>query len=674
LDSQATYATSNIKEIHFIGGAGNDLFTNNTAIVSRADGDAGSDTLNGGSGADRLYGESWDGAGSGVCDDLIDGNGGNDYIVTGVGANGASGGDGDDIILGGIGNDRLYGEVGSDWLCAGNGNDTIYGGNNQDFLFGEIGVDYLYGESGMDYLDGGFDNTIDQLTGGLDKDYFTFHSRYAGMFAILQSESMTDVTASQGDFTHTQMHETEVADSRPRMAAYFEGGILNVIGTYVGDTVSVASVSLAWGPYYRVTLNGWSLLYSQASLASGYFAFLGGAGSDTLGNSTALSIWANGGDAHDSLTGGSGENTLWGGAGADSLSGGTGNDTLSGDVGVDTLSGGSGDDFLSGGADADSLTGGNGDDTLWGGAGADSLIGGSGNDSIHGGAQMDLLFGDAGSDALFGEDDRDKLYGGGDYDSLFGGAGADWLDAGSGSEIVDGGFDMDWDFDAYVWSVGGTSANDVDQGGSPTCWLVSSLASAALRGVGLAGRIDYLGNDLYSVGLYNGSALTWLTVNFDGTRLGADANFVTEWESWVILYQRAYLTMKGIPLENPPEGRPEPVLAALTGRGSETHELGGWFDESATSAAQNMQNAILDGKNVVICSEDSVSDPLIRANHCFTVVSVNYNAVMETYTITLRDPHSEDSPDGYTEDDINDGYIVINLSQLGSWFESYVVN
>lgn len=60
------------------------------------------------------------------------------------------------------------------------------------------------------------------------------------------------------------------------------------------------------------------------------------------------------------------------------LSGGEGNDILWGLAGVDSLSGGS--DSLLGGADDDVIRGGGGNDTLNGGTGNDQLVGGTGAD------------------------------------------------------------------------------------------------------------------------------------------------------------------------------------------------------------------------------------------------------------------------------------------------------
>ncbi|HBJ37584.1 MAG TPA: hypothetical protein DDZ51_23075 [Planctomycetaceae bacterium] len=115
-----TVAQSNrISSIFFRGYQGNDTFENKTSLRSEAYGDAGNDTLIGGSNADTFHG-----------------------------------GSGDDVLRGGAGNDHLYGD----------------GDNDQ--LFGGSGVDYLYGGSGNDSLFGGDTSTVDHLFGGSGADRF----------------------------------------------------------------------------------------------------------------------------------------------------------------------------------------------------------------------------------------------------------------------------------------------------------------------------------------------------------------------------------------------------------------------------------------------------------------------------------------------------------------------
>ncbi|MGO1117297.1 calcium-binding protein [Rhodovibrionaceae bacterium A322] len=89
-------------------------------------------------------------------------------------------------------------------------------------------------------------------------------------------------------------------------------------------------------------------------------------------------------------------------AAGDSISGGDGNDSLYGN---------DGDDTVAGGADNDQLFGQDGADLLQGNTGLDKLWGGADGDVLQGGAENDSLYGEAGDDSLQGGGDADLLYG-----------------------------------------------------------------------------------------------------------------------------------------------------------------------------------------------------------------------------------------------------------------------
>ena len=78
-----------------------------------------------------------------------------------------------DLLVGGAGNDTLQGLGSHDTLLGGTGRDSIQGGSGQDTLLGgadsdtlrgESGRDSLLGEGGSDLLDGG--SLIDRVAGG----------------------------------------------------------------------------------------------------------------------------------------------------------------------------------------------------------------------------------------------------------------------------------------------------------------------------------------------------------------------------------------------------------------------------------------------------------------------------------------------------------------------------
>lgn len=87
----------------------------------------GSDVIDGGNGADVIFGD--------------DGRNATDKVqakLTG----------GDDIITGGAGNDFIDGDAGSDKIDGGSGMDIVYGGRGNDTLDGGIGNDFIFGDDG----------------------------------------------------------------------------------------------------------------------------------------------------------------------------------------------------------------------------------------------------------------------------------------------------------------------------------------------------------------------------------------------------------------------------------------------------------------------------------------------------------------------------------------------
>ncbi|NBW87023.1 MAG: calcium-binding protein, partial [Planctomycetia bacterium] len=146
---------SGVRYLAFSGLAGNDSFTNNTGVPSKAEGGAGNDTLRGGSANDLFVG--------GDGRDTLLGNGGDDALSGGGGDDSLDGGEGDDVEAGDDGNDTVLGGGGNDELHGGNGNDSVTGNAGNDVLFGEDGDDRLDGSDGRDRINGGAgkDNDLD---------------------------------------------------------------------------------------------------------------------------------------------------------------------------------------------------------------------------------------------------------------------------------------------------------------------------------------------------------------------------------------------------------------------------------------------------------------------------------------------------------------------------------
>lgn len=131
----------------------------------------GADTLNGGDGADILFGDlvSFNGIASegyqamqsfvaqqnGVDVSTVTTSNVHQYITEHYNAFDVSGShDGNDTLLGGAGNDIIFGQGGNDNLDGGNGNDILLGGTGDDTLLGGAGNDILFGGKGIDILSG----------------------------------------------------------------------------------------------------------------------------------------------------------------------------------------------------------------------------------------------------------------------------------------------------------------------------------------------------------------------------------------------------------------------------------------------------------------------------------------------------------------------------------------
>jgi Ca2+-binding RTX toxin-like protein len=200
----------------------------------------------------------------------------------------------------------------------------------------------------------------------------------------------------------------------------------------------------------------------------------GGTGvDDEITAPIALPVFASPGVGSDTVTTGSGADTISGSFGADTISAGGGADTIFGHQDADTIDAGAGNDTINGGAAADSMAGGAGSDlvdyagstavTVTIDAGAndgaagelddvrtdvEQVRGSSGDDTITGSnlttvpntligsSGDDILIGLAGHDDLRGDKGSDTLQGGANDDRLDGGADADDMDGGAGTDLV----------------------------------------------------------------------------------------------------------------------------------------------------------------------------------------------------------------------------------------------
>ena len=194
-----------------------------------------------------------------------------------------------------------------------------------------------------------------------------------------------------------------------------------------GDMVLAAD---AWSVYYDTTL-GFAL-----TGGSGDDMIFGTQDNDTLtGNAGNDFILAGNGD--DGINGGAGSDVLYGGAGADTFTVTTtandGADTLVGRSGSDTIAVTAGSTIVFtatdgniseietitlGAAASVTLTGQTEAFTITASTGNETVVGGSGADTITGGAGADSLTGGAGADRIVADDDDVLIDGGADTDTM----------------------------------------------------------------------------------------------------------------------------------------------------------------------------------------------------------------------------------------------------------------
>ena len=220
--------------------------------------------------------------------------------------------------------------------------DLIVGNNNNNFLTGTAWSDIIRGENGNDTLAGGAGD--DLLVGGDGNDN-------------LSGDAGQDVL--QGDAGDDSLNGGVGADS-------LAGGVGS--DTYTVDNAGdiVIEGLNAGTDIVRTTLANYILTDNVEQLV-----YTGSANFTGTGNAIA-----------NIITGGNGNDTLFGMGGNDQLLGGLGNDTLDGGDGVDNLQGGTGNDIMAGGVGADVLSGGIGTDILNGQAGNDTMEGGTGTDTF----------------------------------------------------------------------------------------------------------------------------------------------------------------------------------------------------------------------------------------------------------------------------------------------------
>lgn len=267
---------------------------------------------------------------------------GNDSVLGGNGVNRLFGEQGNDTLGGGGGDDLLAGGTGNDIVNGGNGRDLLFGGDGLDMLNGGDGDDNVFGSTGADVLRGGAGR--DTLTGGQGDDVYYIGNEGPGRDIDIIVEAGTrdggidTVIVASDSYTMVDGVENVIAlpteITRTRAAQVLEV-LLTPFAALVFPSFFYTTEFLESLDGVDITGNALNNRIDGDSL-SGRQSLLGEGGNDVI----------NGLGGIDEIFGGRGNDNLAGGAGNDTPTGGIGRDTLSGGSGNNVMFGGSGDDMF----------------------------------------------------------------------------------------------------------------------------------------------------------------------------------------------------------------------------------------------------------------------------------------------------------------------------------------
>ena len=485
-----------------VGGAGNDTLLGDYLALDDQDGinTPGNDTLTGGAGDDTLDG----GAGS---DLAVFSGARSNYSVTQLSAGvvrltdlrGGSPDGVDDVSNvesfqfsdGTFSQGQLLGATsGNDSLVGTSGNDVLDGLAGADTLAGLAGDDTLSGGTGDDVLDGGGHtlNGYNVLNGDAGADTADYSTQTGKVYADL-AQSVGYIDAGSGFVFSDSLNSIENLTGGSGDDVLFGDMGANVIRAGAGDDQLFGGA-------------GDDLLIGGTHGAGNFDQLNGGAGFDTGDFSDKSAkiyadlrfnvAFADPGTGYvvdallnsiENLTGGSGNDILFGEAGVNVLNGGAGDDLIFAQDGDDTVIGGG---HTPGGYDV--LFGENGTDTAsflgetggvfallnaGPGLGAayvdngsgyvfnellfdfENLMGGSGNDVFYGNQFNNVLNGAAGNDVILGQGGDDTIIGGLGDDSLYGEGGNDSFVMDAGLDIATGGIGAD----SFSWALANQGAD-----------------------------------------------------------------------------------------------------------------------------------------------------------------------------------------------------------------------
>jgi len=388
--------------------------------------------------------------------DRIFGQDGNDRITASAGGNSLYGGDGDDVLRGGAGNDFLQGDDVPDITRR----NVLNGLGGNDFIVSSSWLDQIDAGSGDDRVSSTAQTTGQIVNGGSGIDTIEIRSLSFATQPVNISMGAT-FSANVGGVNGATYTNFEVL-------TFFGGVARNTIQGGNGDDFLLTAYlngSNATNEFDAGFVNGKGgndtiAFNGIARLGSGIQSMTGGLGTDklswTIGTSGITDLVI---DARAGTMIGMGRTfcTFSGFESVDfrTYSGHTGVLTYDGSDGIDgllisftssTIRGFGGNDSFIIDSGSSVTDGGAGDDRIsisFGNAAAHVVRGGAGNDAISGGAGQSQFYGEGDDDVIVSSNGRSGLYGGSGNDSLtltnrhtMAGSGPAILDGGSGRDAM----------------------------------------------------------------------------------------------------------------------------------------------------------------------------------------------------------------------------------------------
>ncbi|WGM48741.1 hypothetical protein KOAAANKH_03648 [Brevundimonas sp. NIBR10] len=472
----------------------------------------------------RIYSAGTEGADTLSGLTLAMGMGGDDVISAGATSS---------VLGGGIGNDRLTGSARDDILRGNDGADLLVGGAGSDQLFGGLGTDRIQGGLGADTLWGGVGSS----------------APVTDPYAIPRDEADVFVFTSAADSN---------ADGYDIISDFQEGLDTIDLTALTTSQITIIRTGSTSSFLFATTASGTLQVGSTSAFNGRDLVYAGTQGVTMLAlGSTRAELY--GSERGDTITGGLGDDLIWGQGGADVLTGGEGRDAFN--FALSDSTAGSSDiitDFRTG-VDRISLgqngwnlvtvtiVRSNGSSFLF----ADGSLGGAlqvglagaelnGRDVLTNWIRGSLgvtLLGSASGETLIGSAESDVIVGGDGADLITGGGGADIIRYAATSDSTAAAYDVITDFatgsdrfdltplnttsisvirsggSSFVYAetpAGGfqlialnqaVNGNDFVYGGSHGVYLIGSADADILRGTSLADPIaGGAGNDTITGG------------------------------------------------------------------------------------------------------------------------------------------------------------------------------